>query len=95
MGEGDQGREHQDELSGSKHSALERCVVHYSKFRRSMSALGQKQTLHRSNAMSALPPKADITESDRHVRFVPKADVHSKTSLDHLPGAQRDRRHLI
>jgi hypothetical protein len=25
-----------------------------------MSAMGQKQTLHRSNAMSALPPNADI-----------------------------------
>jgi hypothetical protein len=60
MGEGDQGREHQGELSGRKHSALERCVVHYSKLRRSMSALGQKQTLHRSNGMSALPPKADM-----------------------------------
>jgi hypothetical protein len=28
-----------------------------------MSALGQKQTLHRSNATSALPPKADIASS--------------------------------
>jgi hypothetical protein len=27
---------------------------------REMSALGQKQTLHCSNLMSALPPKADI-----------------------------------
>jgi hypothetical protein len=44
MGEGDQGREHQAELSGSKHSVPERCVVHYSKLRRSMSALGQKRT---------------------------------------------------
>jgi hypothetical protein len=26
-----------------------------------MSALGQKQTLPRSNGMSALPPKADMT----------------------------------
>jgi hypothetical protein len=32
-----------------------------------MSALGQKQTLHRSNAMSALPPKADIAERDNDV----------------------------
>jgi hypothetical protein len=58
MGEGDQGREHQDELSGNKHSALE--LVHYSKFRRSMSALGQKQTWRSEIAMSALPPKADM-----------------------------------
>jgi hypothetical protein len=27
MGEGDQGREHQGELSGSKHSALERAAL--------------------------------------------------------------------
>jgi hypothetical protein len=36
-----------------------------------MSALGQKQTLHWSNLMSALPPKGDIAEHRRHVRFVP------------------------
>ena len=41
MGEGDQGREHQGELSGRKHSALERCVVQHSKIWRPMSAMGQ------------------------------------------------------
>ena len=40
-----------------------------------MSASGQKQTLNRSNAMSALPPKADIGRPQLDVRFVPKA-VH-------------------
>jgi hypothetical protein len=40
-----------------------------------MSALGQKQTLRRSTAMSALHPKADIAEYDWDVRFVPKADM--------------------
>jgi hypothetical protein len=40
-----------------------------------MSALSQKQTLHRSNAMSALPPKADIAGRRLDVRFVPKADL--------------------
>jgi hypothetical protein len=40
-----------------------------------MSALGQKQTLRRSIAMSALPPKADIDRWPRHVRFVPIADI--------------------
>ena len=39
-----------------------------------MSALGQKQTLHRSNVMSALPPKADIVGRNGDVRFVPEAD---------------------
>ena len=42
-----------------------------------MSALGQKQTLRRIRAMSALPPKADIGTQSWNVRFVPKADkVH-------------------
>jgi hypothetical protein len=36
----DQGREHQGELSGRKHSALERCVVQHSKIWRPMSAMG-------------------------------------------------------
>ena len=40
-----------------------------------MSALGQKQTLGRSNGMSALPPKADIVQDGRDVRFVPLADI--------------------
>src|SRR5262249_6501753 len=34
----------------------------------SMSALGQKRTLHWVRVMSALPPKADIAEGDWHVR---------------------------
>src|SRR6516164_2361120 len=37
-------------------------VVHHSKFRQRMSALGQKRTLGHLQAMSALPPKADIAE---------------------------------
>ena len=36
-----------------------------------MSALGQKQTLGREFAMSALSPKADIAERQLDVRFVP------------------------
>jgi len=47
-----------------------------------MSALGQKQTLHRSIAMSAIPPKADIADHDPDVRFVPKADI--APSFDHV-----------
>jgi hypothetical protein len=43
-----------------------------------MSALGQKQTLRRSTAMSAIPPKADIAQRDCHVRFAPEADSRSK-----------------
>ena len=35
-------------------------AVHRSKFERSMSALGQKQTSRHLQPMSALPPKADI-----------------------------------
>ena len=34
----------------------------------SMSALGQKQTLERASAMSALPPKADILRGGLYVR---------------------------
>jgi hypothetical protein len=49
--------------------------VRHSKMRRSISALGQKQTLEPRSFMSALPPKADITERDPHVRFVPRADI--------------------
>ena len=60
MGEGDQGREHQGELSGSKHSALERCVVQHSKIWRPMPAMGHKRTLKRVRLMSVIPPKADI-----------------------------------
>ena len=40
-----------------------------------MSALGEKQTLGRSIAMSAIPPKADIDGRSPDVRFVPKADI--------------------
>src|SRR5262249_53388920 len=42
---------------------------------RQMSALGQKQTLRRIFAMSALPPKADIGTHPCDVRFVPIADM--------------------
>jgi hypothetical protein len=40
-----------------------------------MSPLGQKQTLRRSAAMSAIPPKTDIARQGLDVRFVPKADT--------------------
>ena len=43
--------------------------------KRSMSALGQKQTFSNVRRMSALPPKADIDDAMRNVRFVPKADA--------------------
>ena len=36
--------------------------MHHSKAVRSMSVQGQKQTLKRRRAMSAIPPKADIAE---------------------------------
>jgi hypothetical protein len=36
-----------------------------------MSVLGQKQTLHWSNLMSALPPKADMVQRSCDVRFLP------------------------
>ena len=48
---------------------------------RSMSALGQKQTLQRVRPMSALPPKADIGTQPPDVRFVPKADVGLLTQV--------------
>ena len=44
--------------------------------RRSMSALGQKQTCAAQQTMSALPTKADIPRSTTHVRKVPKAGSH-------------------
>jgi hypothetical protein len=52
-----------------------------------MSALGQKQTLHPSNVMSALPPKADIGRQQLDVRFVPKPAVtkRSKFSVGEVP----------
>jgi hypothetical protein len=40
-----------------------------------MSALGQKQTLRRSNGMSVIPAKAAIDGRRFDVRFVPKADM--------------------
>ena len=46
----------------------------YATLARPMSAVGQKQTLRRSNATSALPPKADIDGRSPDVRFVPIAD---------------------
>ena len=40
-----------------------------------MSALGQKRTLTKVEAMSALPPKADITERNSHIRSVLMVDT--------------------
>ena len=48
-------------------------VVHHSKIRPLMSALGQKRTFRL--VLSALPPKADIGTQSRDLRFVPKADI--------------------
>jgi hypothetical protein len=42
-----------------------RRVVHHSKIRPLMSALGQKRTLGHVRVMSALPPKADIPKRRR------------------------------
>ena len=55
-----------------------------------MSALGQKQTLKRSKAMSALPPKADIGTQPCDVCFVPKAVIldASRSGPGHLPRMQ-------
>ena len=50
-------------------------VVHHSKIRPVMSALGQKRTFRLVPPMSALPPKADIGTQSRDLRFVPKADI--------------------
>src|SRR6516165_6492494 len=62
-----------------------------------MSALGQKQTLHRSNRMSALPPIADIPQRRLDVRFVPKADSCTAAKgvlLDHpVSACHQTRRH--
>ena len=46
-----------------------------------MSALGQKQTFHEIETMSALPPKADIGTQSWNVRFVPKADIRAASIL--------------
>jgi hypothetical protein len=43
-------------------------ILHRSNSQRPMSALGQKRTLRRARAMSALLPKADIAKRDRDVR---------------------------
>jgi hypothetical protein len=43
--------------------------------KRSMSALGQKQTCATQKVMSALPPIADMCGATRDVRFVPIADI--------------------
>jgi hypothetical protein len=51
-----------------------------------MSALGQKRTLRRSIAMSAIPPKTDVAEPDRNVRFVPKADINHFLELRGMSG---------
>src|SRR6516162_7904448 len=51
------------------------CIVRYSNFGRSVSALGQKRTWRRFHPMSALPPKADMDQSGCDVRFVPLADI--------------------
>jgi hypothetical protein len=49
-------------------------LLHHNKTNGLMSAMGQKRTLERFHAMSALPPKADIVEHRGNVRFVPIAD---------------------
>ena len=69
--------------------------LHGSNPERSMSALGQKQTLGKVRLMSALPPIADIGTQPRDVRFVPKADScgATKTSLfDHFIGGREELR---
>jgi hypothetical protein len=55
-------------------------VVHHSKFDRSTSVLGQKQTSDQRPSMSALPPKADIAGRQSDVRFVPKADIMQRSN---------------
>jgi hypothetical protein len=58
------------------------------------SALGQKATWARIQAMSALPPKADIRESRLNVRFGPKGDICAATEralFDHLVGVSKNR----
>ena len=63
-----------------------------------MSALGQKRTLSRVGAMSALPPKADIVQHGGNVRFVPKADICGAAKFrlfDHLVRASEQRRWYV
>ena len=47
----------------------------------SFSEMGQKQTLPRSNGMSALPPKADIRPRDQDVCFAGTASRRIATKL--------------
>ena len=49
----------------------------------SMSALGQKETLRRVRAMSALPPKADMAELELSFSFAKLASDY-KESADRL-----------
>jgi hypothetical protein len=53
-------------------------------FGEAISALGQKQTWHPSNAMSVIHPKADIDVRCWDVRFVPKADIGSARLISAL-----------
>ena len=53
-----------------------RALVHHSKFKWLMSALGQKQTLGKVRLMSALPPKADIGWHSPNVRHAMAAILH-------------------
>jgi hypothetical protein len=59
-----------------------------SKFGVSTSRSDQKQTLHQSNAMSAIHPKADIRQRDQDVRFVPLTDIKSR-ALPLVPATAR------
>src|SRR6516225_7152675 len=68
-------------------------VVHHSKFRRPMSAVGQKQTSHHQSAMPALRPRADKERTCRKLSAKSDRTHRSKsTLLDHLVGAGEKRR---
>jgi hypothetical protein len=58
--------------------------VHYSKFTRSTSGVGQNQTSERFRAMSALPPKADIDGARWNVRYVPLAEQRKRPTSEAL-----------
>src|SRR6516225_9503797 len=60
-----------------------------------MAALGQKRTLGRLRAMSALPPKPDIGTHSRNVRFVPKADMRRSFGTINLLTAYARQRHAL
>ena len=62
--------------------------LHGSNPKRSMSALGQKQTFPNVQPMSALPPKADISGAHWDVCFVPKAEVEYLTRGQGLYGVR-------